>query len=360
MDRSECYQLLGLREGAAPAEVKETFRTLAKLVHPDLNPSPEAHDAFVYLTEAYRVLREPESRALEVYDEADPPEAYARPPPRAAARRQWADTAAVWGVVGFVLVLCAPTVKIATRPAPQARRLEASRVAAPVVVEAASSGSRDRSPMTSASAPQPDTEWTSATPLPLKPIDTSAPDPSPAQADPPPADWVAKASPADMIKKAAPEKATPAGEADKVASPNQIKAPTPAGHIARAVPVVPVARHASRVWTMPPTRQMPTVVHRFVAVERRPPYHAATVHPRPEFHKLAAAAPPQVHARPRRLAVERSERREEVVADEPTDRVPPPVRRAASTTQSALQLPIPGISILRTILGTDRADSRHQ
>jgi curved DNA-binding protein CbpA len=55
MTLSECYQLLGLEDGASAAEVKSSYRRLVRRYHPDVNPdNPEwAKVKFIELTRAY-------------------------------------------------------------------------------------------------------------------------------------------------------------------------------------------------------------------------------------------------------------------------------------------------------------------
>ena len=50
------YQILGLPLGASKAAIKKTYRKLAFQFHPDKNPSPEAHEKFLAITEAYEML----------------------------------------------------------------------------------------------------------------------------------------------------------------------------------------------------------------------------------------------------------------------------------------------------------------
>ncbi len=58
------YQLLGLAPSAAPEEVKKRYREMARLYHPDINPSPEASHKIKAINEAYHTLNDPDRRAL--------------------------------------------------------------------------------------------------------------------------------------------------------------------------------------------------------------------------------------------------------------------------------------------------------
>lgn len=50
------YQVLGLTKGATIEQVKKVYRKRAKLLHPDLNNAPNAHNQFIELNEAYEYL----------------------------------------------------------------------------------------------------------------------------------------------------------------------------------------------------------------------------------------------------------------------------------------------------------------
>lgn len=61
------YELLGVGRDASEAEVKRSFRRLARELHPDVNAhDPEAEEKFKAAAEAYEVLSDPERR--QVYD----------------------------------------------------------------------------------------------------------------------------------------------------------------------------------------------------------------------------------------------------------------------------------------------------
>lgn len=49
---------LELQPGATKAEIKSAYRRLSKKYHPDINKSPDAHEQFVAISEAYRFLTE--------------------------------------------------------------------------------------------------------------------------------------------------------------------------------------------------------------------------------------------------------------------------------------------------------------
>lgn len=59
------YEILGVPRSADFAEIKAAYHRLVRLYHPDLNPTnQESQDKFCQLTEAYRVLHDPERRSL--------------------------------------------------------------------------------------------------------------------------------------------------------------------------------------------------------------------------------------------------------------------------------------------------------
>jgi len=61
------YALLRISRTASDAEIKQAFRRLAILLHPDKNPHPDAPVAFQEINEAYEVLGDVIKRAL--YDQ---------------------------------------------------------------------------------------------------------------------------------------------------------------------------------------------------------------------------------------------------------------------------------------------------
>jgi len=57
MDLANCYRLLGLTYGASLAEVKASYRRLARRYHPDVNSGDKlTQEKFIQLTEAYKLL----------------------------------------------------------------------------------------------------------------------------------------------------------------------------------------------------------------------------------------------------------------------------------------------------------------
>lgn len=57
MNLSNCYNLLGVKSGADPEQVKSAYRRLARKYHPDINPNNrEAQAKFIQLTDAYKRL----------------------------------------------------------------------------------------------------------------------------------------------------------------------------------------------------------------------------------------------------------------------------------------------------------------
>ncbi len=53
------YTILGVSKNATTDQIKRAYRRLAKQYHPDVNPSPEAHQIFIEIQEAYEVLSDP-------------------------------------------------------------------------------------------------------------------------------------------------------------------------------------------------------------------------------------------------------------------------------------------------------------
>lgn len=73
MNLEECYRLLGLRSGASFADIKASYRRLARQYHPDANPgSQQTQEKFIALTEAYKQIMDT-TKFAESATEADSP-----------------------------------------------------------------------------------------------------------------------------------------------------------------------------------------------------------------------------------------------------------------------------------------------
>src|SRR5579863_1757812 len=63
MSKRDYYDVLGLKKGASPDELKKQFRKLAMDHHPDRNPNDKAAEhKFKELNEAYDVLKDDQKR----------------------------------------------------------------------------------------------------------------------------------------------------------------------------------------------------------------------------------------------------------------------------------------------------------
>ncbi|GAB2820204.1 molecular chaperone DnaJ [Alpinimonas psychrophila] len=56
------YDVLGVKRDASVEEIKKAYRKLARELHPDVNPSPDAQERFKLVTHAYDVLSDPSQR----------------------------------------------------------------------------------------------------------------------------------------------------------------------------------------------------------------------------------------------------------------------------------------------------------
>ncbi|QCX27980.1 molecular chaperone DnaJ [Nocardioides jishulii] len=59
----DLYELLGVSRDADADQIKKAYRKLARQLHPDVNPDPEAQEQFKQVTTAYEVLSDPQKRA---------------------------------------------------------------------------------------------------------------------------------------------------------------------------------------------------------------------------------------------------------------------------------------------------------
>lgn len=67
MEFKDYYQILGVASDAETADIKKTYRKLARKYHPDLNPEEDAEANFKEVAEAWEVLKDKDRRAE--YDE---------------------------------------------------------------------------------------------------------------------------------------------------------------------------------------------------------------------------------------------------------------------------------------------------
>lgn len=67
----DLYDLLGVGHDADGDTIKKAYRKLARQLHPDVNPDPEAQERFKAVTHAYEVLADPQKRAA--YDRGGDP-----------------------------------------------------------------------------------------------------------------------------------------------------------------------------------------------------------------------------------------------------------------------------------------------
>lgn len=56
MNLWDYYRILGLKQGASDEDIRRAYRRKAMEYHPDRNDSPQAHELFIRVTEAYEYL----------------------------------------------------------------------------------------------------------------------------------------------------------------------------------------------------------------------------------------------------------------------------------------------------------------
>lgn len=61
---TDYFGVLGLPRDASDSDIKRAYRRLARDLHPDVNPDPEAKERFQEVTRAYEALTDPEKRRI--------------------------------------------------------------------------------------------------------------------------------------------------------------------------------------------------------------------------------------------------------------------------------------------------------
>ncbi len=61
---ADYYGTLGVARDATDDQIKKAYRKLARQLHPDVNPDPEAQERFKAVTAAYEVLSDPQKRQV--------------------------------------------------------------------------------------------------------------------------------------------------------------------------------------------------------------------------------------------------------------------------------------------------------
>src|ERR671920_817641 len=61
---TDYFGVLGVSREASDSDIKRAYRRLARDLHPDVNPDPEAKERFQEVTRAYQALTDPEKRRI--------------------------------------------------------------------------------------------------------------------------------------------------------------------------------------------------------------------------------------------------------------------------------------------------------
>jgi molecular chaperone DnaJ len=61
---TDYYGTLGVAQDATDDQIKKAYRRLARELHPDVNPDPQAQERFKQVTAAYEVLSDPQKRQI--------------------------------------------------------------------------------------------------------------------------------------------------------------------------------------------------------------------------------------------------------------------------------------------------------
>jgi Ca-activated chloride channel family protein len=99
----EFYNQLELSIDATPDEIRKAYFDMAKMYHPDLNPSPEFQEKFIGIQRAYETLIDPYKRAE--YDEKIPPEQRSSKPIQVNAYYSRSAVPLIEGTQVFYLLL---------------------------------------------------------------------------------------------------------------------------------------------------------------------------------------------------------------------------------------------------------------